>query len=593
MSKINVTSLDFNGIRQSLIDYFSERPEFKDYDFEGAGLSFLVGLCSANTEANAFLANMIANEMFIDSAIRRESIVSRAKAIGYTPHSVISARARINVTFDIDPSTAPSQINVPRGTKFTAKNGNDIFTFSTEFGAVAVPNADGKLSVDLVLVEGHRLIHKFVYDASAAIKQRFVVQNMGSDTTTFNVKVQQSATSTILESFTLSEDINIVDGESRVYFLSEVEGGKYEVFFGDGVLGKALTDGNIVIVEYIVSRGDESNKIKVFRPVSAIEGYANFTITTLEEATGGTAIESDESIRQLAPLFYETQNRAVTRNDYETLIKKDFPEVQFVRVWGGETNDPPVYGKVFVSIKPTGTTNLSTERKQTLINEIIRSRNLISIEVEIIEPDYLNLICDSEVTFNSRTTTLAASDIQTKVITGIKSFRDTNLIGFNSSFKYSQLVRAIDSSDAAITNNLTDIQLKYRYLPTLNIPRKLEIFLNNPVQKGDASNNISSLNSTGFLYQGSTTYVGDDGKGSLYFYRIAANQKVIFQKNVGTINYTTGKVVIDLFNVQGYVNNQAYVDFIITPEKNDITPLRNQIILIDDADIKVTVVDEK
>jgi len=591
MSKLNVSELDFDKIKTNLKEFLRQDPRFTDYDFDGSGLSYIIDLLAYDTAYNSFYANMVANEGFLDSATLRESVISRAKALGYTPSSVRSARAQISVEFIADP--LPSQIEVPRGTKFYSKQDSVLFNFTTTETVLVQPNNSLQMIANLELIEGERLTHRFTYDASAVLKQRFILPNSNVDTSSIIVKVQKSKNSTAVESYVLATDVNTLNGTSTAFFLSEVEGSKHEIYFGDGIVGKKLEDGNIVIVEYVVSNGSEANGIKVFRATSAIGGINNLKVTTIQGSNSGTDIQTIDSVKQLAPLYYETQNRAVTRNDYETLIKKDFPEVEFVRVWGGEDNVPPRYGKVFMSIKPIGTTVFSTQKKQQIIDSVIKNRNLISIECEIVEPDYLNLVISSTVKYNSRRTQLSAGDIATKVANAIKAYRTENLVGFNSSFKYSQLVRDIDTSDSAIVSSLTELKLRYRILPQLNTPTKYEIFLNNAVDRGDIANGVASVTSNLFLYKGSATLIADDGKGVLNYYRLSGNTRVIFEANAGTIDYETGQLVVNLLDVGGYVDNKQYIDISVTPLQNDILPERNQIILIDDADIKVSTVDEK
>jgi len=590
MSKIKVTELDFKQIKENLKEFLRSQDRFSDFDFDGSNISTILDILSYNTAYNAFYANMIANEMFLDSAVLRESVVSRAKAIGYTPYSTQSARAKVTVEFLSVPNTV-SQITVQQGEKFTSLNGNNKFTFTVEEGVVIVPNANGKFIKELRLIEGIRLEHKYVYDVTQEQPQRFIIPNKDVDVTSIGVKIQASASSNVIQNFYRNTDINTVNKDTPVFFVNEVDNEKYEVFFGDGVLGKALEDGNIVIISYVVSKGAQANGVRQFKPETALGGFASSQVrtTNTQSAQGGSSRETIKSIKQIAPLYHETQNRAVTRNDYETLIKKDFPEVEFVRVWGGEDHIPVTYGKVFVSIKPFGSTSLSLNRRQQLIDTIIRERNLISIEVDIVEPDFLNLVINSKVRYNPRATSLSSGDIQKSIIDSIKVFRDDTLRGFNSAFRYSQLISSIDESDDSILNNLTSVTMRYRLTPPKNFKERYVIELNNPISRGDSANSISAIDSTGFLLTGIPTYIADDGKGNLLYYRLIANQRVVFRKNIGTVDYTSGTIIINEFLAENFVGNVDYLDIFATPLRNDLVPQRNQIILIDDSDINVLI----
>lgn len=592
MSKIKVTELDFQQIKENLKDFLKSQDRFSDYDFDASNLSVILDILAANTSLEAFYVNMLANESFLDTAVLRQSVVSRAKAIGYVPYSRKSARARVLVEFLSVPDTV-DQISIPRGEKFAAllDETGVKYVFSVENGVVVTPNAQGRFSTELTLVEGIRLNQQFVFDVSLPQSQRFVIPNRDIDITSINVRVQNSATDSGIRVFERNTDINLVDGNSAVYFLNEVEEGLYEIYFGDGVVGVPLEDGNIVLVDYVVSKGPEVNGARTFRPETTVGGFTNVRVTTIDPANNGSERESTESIRQLAPLFYESQNRAVTRNDYETLIKRDFPEVEFVRVWGGEENLPPMYGKVFVAIKPFGSVALSESRKRQIIDSIIRNRNLVSIEVDVVEPDILNLIIDSEVKFNSKSTNLSSGDIQSKIAQSIRSYRSEFLVGFNASFKYSQLVKRIDETEPSIRSNLTSVKLKYRLRPPLNFANRYVIQLNNPLTRGDVANNRSSIDSTAFVLNGIPTFIADDGKGELFYYRLAANQRVVIRRNIGTVNYETGEVILNQFIAQGFPAGVNYIDIFAEPRRNDIIPQRNQILLIEDPDIRVTVVD--
>lgn len=597
MASNNFTEIDFLKLRNSLKEFLKNQDKFTDYDFEGAGLSVLLDLLTYTTQYGAFYSNMVANEMFLDSAILRESVISRAKAIGYRPHSRISAKAKIDIDIDTLAGGGPANpgsILVPKYTRFTTNVNGKIYDFLTVQSHTLTSRGGGKYGGVVEVVEGKQLTHRFTVDNTLEPRQRFLLPNANIDTTTLTVKIQESVNVPNIAAFNLSNDLNVLDSESQVFFLQEAEDQKYEIYFGDGVVGKKLDNGNIVIVEYLVSAGEVVNSASKFILTNSayVGGYSVIVLTTVEAANSAVEIQDINSIKALAPLFYETQNRAVNKHDYETLIMKDYPQVEFVRVWGGEENDPPVYGKVYMALKPKGALAFNEQEKLSILNSIIRPRSPVSIESVIVEPDYLKVIVDVDVKYKGKSTTLTSGEIQTAVINAVKTYRDENLLGFDSRFRYSKLTKAIDESEDSIQNNLTNIKIKYTITPPLNLPQKYEIFLNAKISKGDASNNVSSLNSTGFYKDGLVSYLGDDGAGNIYIYRIIVSQKVVVENNVGTINYDTGKISIPSLTIQSVEDGSEFIHLTLVPAENDLNPVRNQILLIEDEDISVSVIDE-
>lgn len=590
MSKLNYTEIDFNKLKESLKNYLRSQSEFNDYDFDGSGLAVLIDELAYNTSINGFYANMVANEGFIDSAILRESIVSRAKQIGYTPRSIRASSAFIKLEFF--PLDSPASILIPKGHRFGTTIDAKPYTFSVARAYTCFPDSLGAYSIDNVeIFEGTPLTFRFIVDFSLPQRQRYILPNVNVDTTKISVRVQQSSGNTAIEIFEEHEDLNELNDTSKVYFLQEIEGGKFELIFGDGVVGKALQDGNIVIVDYFVSAGPAANKAKLFSQLTKIGGYENTVVSTTSVAAGGSDAEDTESVRKLAPLSYEAQNRAVTKSDYETLIKKDYPKIEFVRVWGGEENDPPQYGRVFASIKPVEGLALSQSEKQFIVNEIIRKRNVISLEVLLVEPDYLRIVPTSKVFYRGKATLKTAAQLRDDVIASIQQYREDDLRGFDSQFRESKLASRIDSTDPSISSNQLNIKLKYRIVPPINIPTLFDINFNTEINKGDSANGLSTLSSTGFIYKGLTSYLGDDGQGEIYIYRIFDNRKVIFERGAGTINYALGKIKIPALRVESIPTGDV-IDLYVLPQITDVSPIRNQIILIEDEDISVTVVNE-
>ena len=590
MPQFKYSELDFKKVKENLKTFLRSQDKFKDYDFDGSGLSILLDLLAYNTSYNGFYLNMVANEMFLDTAILRDSIVSRAKHLGYTPRSIRSCKAIVDLS--IDPSLGPgpmepASIFIPRNTLFyTSIDGSDFYFTPTR--SVMIENIDGKYEAKNVeLIEGRPFTHKWTYNAGTSFPQRFIIPNDNVDTSVLSVKVQESATSSVQQTFVQHQDFTEVKGDDLIYFLQGTSDNRYEIVFGDGVVGKALEDGNIVIVDYIVSSGEDALGARRFFPVDRLGGYIRSTITTVTPARDFAPIETNESIKKLAPLSYDAQNRAVTRQDYETLIKKDVPAIEYLRVWGGEDNDPPHYGKVFVAVKPFTGLSLSADQKEILVNNYIRPRNPISIEVVIVEPDYLRLNIESLVFFDSTKTLLSAPDLIQKVKQSILDFKASDLRGFESHFRYSRLVRAIDDSDPLISGNLTNINLHYRIFPPFNVPTRFEIKLKNEISRGDALNQQSAINSTPFIYKGINTYLSDNGRGVLHFYRIVDEQRVVVQDDVGRVDYSTGTITLHNLTIQNIPNELDYIDLIVKPEQQNIYSHHNQIIILEEENIFV------
>lgn len=591
---IKISDLDFAQIKENFKTFLKSQSQFNDYNVEGSGLSILLDILAANTAYQSFYLNMALSEMFLDSAVLRRNVVGRAKHLGYTPRSAKSAKAKVNLT--IDPSfgpgdTSPSEILIPSTQEFSSNIDNKLYYFTPTKSVLITPVNGVYSASDVEIVEGKRLTHKWTVDTSSPLKQKFIIPNKNIDTDFLTIKVQDSATSSVVKFFSRNEDITEINSDSQVYFIQEAEDQKYEIYFGDGFVGKGLVDGNIIIAEYIVSSGSVVNGAKSFSAVNKLAGYNIYSVTTSQVAGDSSEAESIESIKLLAPLNYESQNRAVTEGDYETLLKKDVPSLQFVRVWGGEENNPPDYGKVYIAVKPYTGLSLSVDQKNDLINNHIKPRSIIAIEPVIVEPEYLFVKIRSTVYYNSRETTSNASTIANIVKNSILSFVNSELNGFDSDFRYSKLLDTIDNSEGSIKNNLTDITLKYRFYPPVNVPTKFTININNAISTGDATNSISGIDSSAFIYRGISTKIGDDGKGNVYLYREVAGQKVVIRNDLGFVDYATGEIILNSLDVQGFSDSLDYIDLFILPKRNDVTALREQILLVESDDIEITVSD--
>ena len=599
-SKLNVSYLDFDTIKASLRDYLRSQSQFRDYDFDGSGLSVLLDVLAYNTHYNAFYMNMIANEMFLDSANLRSSVVSHAKQLNYTPRSITSAQAKVGVT--LRPTDNAASAVIEKNTPFTSNVDGNIYTFVTDraYGAT-IQNGVFNFP-DVTLVEGIPYAYRFTVDSTIP-NQRFVLPSSRTDTSVLTVNVQQSLSNTTLVNFVLADNLLEITSTTNAYFLQEVENQQFEIMFGDGVIGTALIDGNVIIVNYIVSDGPAANGASSFTASVPLSGYpaTNTTVTTLVPAAGGLDAETTDEIRFSAPKNFEMQKRAVTAADYVLSVSEQYSNADSVTVWGGEDNVPPQYGKVFVSIKPVLGYVVTEEAKALVLQNLIRPINMVSVIPEFVDPDYTFITVNSTVKYNPANTSKTVGDIGSAAYNSVVSYATSYLDKFDLELRYSKLLSAIDNSDLSITNNLTTIQVKKTFSPILEsivpstVPANYTLDYYNPVVPGTlTSSSFVTVHDAKLLlatpYVNGNTYTfSDDGKGNVQMiqHRIGVPDTVCRQ--CGTINYTTGEVVLqEIIPYTADANGQIAIT--MSPQQNDILPVRNNILYIKPEDILITVV---
>lgn len=599
MAEIKYTELDFALIKENLKNFLKSQDKFKDYNFDGSGLSILLDVLAYNTSYNGFYLNMIANEMFLDSASLRESVLSRAKHLGYVPRSRSALKAYVDfqVSFLSEDAVLPTNFLLSNTQEFYTNYNDSRYTFYPVKSVYFEKLADRQyIARNVELIEGKRLSHTYTVDTTSAVKQRFIIPNSGVDTSTLVVSVKESATSSNITVFRQATDITTVSATSASYFLQPYQADQYEVVFGDDIIGKAVVDGNVVVLEYLVSSGDGATGASIFRTGKlnniTVVGNQTSVVTTISAANGYAEEESIDTIKLLAPRSYEAQNRAVTKYDYETLLLKDVSTIEYVRVWGGEENVPPEYGKVFCAIKPKTGTSLNYDDRNRILTTFIKPRNLVSLEVVIIEPEYIGVMITSVVNYDSNKTTSDANIIKSLVFDAIDEYKTTHLNGFDSDFRFSKLTKFIDDADPSIESNVTDVTIKYKVIPTLNTRNKFSIVLNNEIDRGDFTNNISAVTSSSFYYNNARVSLADDGEGTLFMYYVSNDStKIIVESKVGTVDYASGTITIENLLVTSISDNLNYINFYVMPKYNDVIALRNQMILIQEEDIDVTVVD--
>lgn len=495
-AKLRVSELDFDTIKTNLREFLKSQTEFSDYNFEGSGMSVLLDILAYNTHYMGYYLNMVANEMFIDSAVSRPSVVSHAKLLGYIPRSRVASQALIDISFQEVAGGSNSAMTIPRFTRFAtaAKDGVNYIFVSTE-QRVASRNSAGYFNfTDVLIKEGQPVGYTFVYNQATNPKQVFELPDDGIDTSTIQVIVQTSALNSTQENFQLATaSITQITTDAPVYYLEENRNGKYQIYFGDGVIGKSLTDGNIVIVSYIVTSGSDANGIKEFKLADTnIKAGSPYFITKKTESFSGRIEEDINSIKFSAPKSYIAQNRAVTKNDYIALMAKNYPYFDSVTVWGGEENNPPQYGKIFFSAKPRGNYEITQTEIEYVKENVLAPISILTVTPEYVSPDYNYLNFKIFVTYDPRKTTKTAGEIQTLVYNAIIDFNNQYFNTFNSNFKISKLIRAIDDVDISIENNLLEVFIEKRFRPKLRESANYTINFNVPLLRGTSIERLIS-----------------------------------------------------------------------------------------------------
>ena len=580
--RIQVGELDFDAIKLNLKNFLKGQSEFSDYDFEGSGLSTLLDVLAYNTHYNAVYNNLAVNEMFLDSASKRASVVSLAKMLGYVPRSASCSRATVNATVTA-PTAFPSTVTIPRLQPFTTSIDNVTYTFYN-LGAQTVSLSNGAYTFrNLTLCEGTPLQYKY----TVAPGVRYIIPNANVDLSTLTVSVQETASSDVYEVFARAEDLTEVTELTHAYFLKEVDDGLYEISFGNDNLGKALSNGNVVTLDYMVSSLDAPNGATNFTYGGSTIAGSSLTVIASAPSSGGAESETIDEIKFNAPKYYAAQNRAVTPDDYAAIIQKNFPEADTISVWGGEDNNPPIYGKTFICVKPKEASKLTNLQKEFIRNNILSSRNIVSITPELVDPEFFNIKVTSFVYYNPRATTKTPTQIETLVKDAILNYNDTELSRFDSVLRYSKLVRIIDEADPSITNNITRIMIRHPHQVTYNIPTQYLLNLINPISQ-DGGKQGEVFGTTGFYIPNSNEihYLDDDAQGNIrLYYTNTAFEKVIVNPTIGTIDYETGSVTVRSLTIRAL--DGPFFEWQVKPESYDVVSALNQIVQIDPSYLTV------
>jgi len=595
-NKLEVSDFDFDNIKLNLKKFLQNQAEFSDYNFEGSGFAILLDVLAYNTHYLGFNVNMLANEMYLDSADIRKNIVSIAKMLGYTPASVTAPVANITVQVN---NAAGATLTMSKGTSFTTSVNGTTYQYITNEDYTISPSSGLYKFENVNVYEGTLVTYRYTVDSTDP-DQKFIIPSNTADMSTLTVTVQNSATDltqTIFNRFDVTvqtRDFSIVP----VYLTQEVEDGKFEVYFGDNIIGKKLDDGNIIILQYIVTNRDQSNGASSFSLANTINGYSDVLITTNSVSQGGGAAESKESIRYNAPLFYAAQNRAVTTTDYEALVRDIYPNALSVSAWGGENDETPTYGAVKIAIKAASGSTLTNYTKSSIISQL-KQYNVAAVRPIIVDPETTYILLTSNIKYDSRLTSYSADTLKTNVITNLSNYNNNTLQRFDGIFRYSKVVGLIDNTDTSIISNITTINIKKTLTPILNSSQKYNIYfrnsLYNPVVGYNASNG-GILQSSGFKINGDITniyYLDDDGAGNIRRYRLTGSTRVYSAANQGTINYSTGQITLNTLNITSIENIRGdvstFIEITVVPKSNDIVPVRDQTLEIDLTNSSITV----
>jgi len=588
--KINNTELDFDAIKANLKEFMRGQSEFSDYDFEGSGLAILLDVLSYNTHYNALYTNLAVNEAFLDSASKRSSVVSLAKALGYVPDSAHSSTAVIDITVS-ETSSTPATLILPKYSVFSTFVEGQSYDFYTMEDNIAQFNGTNYTFTGIEIKEGTPLSYRY----EVVEGQQFIIPNDNVDLDSLSVRIQKTATSAEFESFTRNEFILNLDGESKVFFVKEIENEFYELEFGNGTIGKALDVGNVVNIEYMVCNRGLPNGARSFtyQGSSLLGGIVN-PIATLA-AQNGVDKEGIDTVRYNAPRSYSAQNRSVTANDYKAIILEYYSEAESINVWGGEDNVPPVYGKTFIAIKPKTTDVLSEPQKQFVLNTILKPRAVLSITPEIVDPEYIDLEIETTVYYNPKNTNKRSNDLKSIVIDAIENFSDTYLDSFDGVFRFSKFTSSIDLADPAIVSNITTVKLHRQVVPKYNVFAQYRIELGNPIYTVGICE--QSITTTGIYVDGieEVVYLEDlptgGGFGTFRMFYFDADLNKQYIRTLGRVDYAAGSIQIDNLNIVGIASNEF--EFIIKPESNDVISVRNQLVRIPTELITVNVIVDK
>ena len=593
-SQVNATDLDFDTIADNIKTYLKGQEKFKDYNFEGANLGVLIDMLAYAGHIGGLNTNIAASEMFLDSAQIRKNVVSRAKDLGFTPASEKASLAVVDMKMtnvrNVDQSIpTENDMICARGVKFQTVYDGVSYNFVCNDSIVPVRENETFTWKNINVQQGQYITDQFIFDNQIK-NSKFVLSNARVDKSTLEVSVNSGGT---ISKFTLSTDVSTIQSSSKVFYTQENEEGFIEIYFGDGVLGQGLVDGDTISATYISVDIAHVENAKLFSLIDPINGFSNATITTTTASRGGAEKEDIESIKFKATKFYTSQNRLVTLNDYKAKVSEYYPNADAVAVWGGEDNDPPQYGKVFISLKPQNSDYLSVAEKTDVQNKL-NQLNMLTVRPEIVDAEIVKILVTTVFKYNQNETTLSKGEMEALVRNAIINFDNTNLNNFDSIFRHSNLVKSIDDSNDAILSNITNIRLKKKKDINLNKSEGLVIEFGNAFfhpHDGHNKDGGGILTTTGFKVDGDTVntyFFDDDGNGNIRRYSLSGTTRVIADQSAGTIDYASGKISINAIKFTSTVNNDTSIDYTVIPSSDDVIAIRGSLIDISIDDIKAT-----
>jgi len=598
---LEVSEVDFATIKERLKTFLNNQTHFTDHNFEGAGLNVLLDALAYSNHYHAVHSNLVFSETFLSSAEERNNVVSRAKDLGYIPRSSTAAKSIVNVSFSVQGN--PLQYVIPKNTQFTASADNQSLIFVTTKDTIVNRGQNNIYSTTLDLYQGQFITRNYTRDSSQ-VNQKYIVSSQDCDTRFLTVGVRDTQSSPLMQTYSYIKNVSVgvLNKDFPVYFLKENIERMYEVYFGDGVIGKSLTNGNVISLTFLITSGMSGNGAKTFALSSNLQSVSNLTTTTLTPAFGGGERESVDSIKYLAPFYYASKGRAVTPDDYKSLIMQDYADIDDLVAWGGEDNIPPYYGKTFVAIKPKSTAFFSNTAKQSIQNDVVSKYNVLSIRPEIVDPDYINVMISTVITYNAARfdNTLLESDIRNTIINFFKS--STNRFG--KPLYYSKLVTKIDETSDIILNSVTNLTLCKTLQIYQGISSTYTFSFNNALHPGAIRSNAFIIGGIEYKIMDIPQGSGPHATGVVAVYRNTQTGKIFLTRNAGTINYNTGKIVISNLKIDSIVGDPIgkRLEICVSPgafanmnnpesvysDFNVYTNKRDQIITLDESSIDIT-----
>ena len=592
--RISASELDFDNIKANLVAYMKATDTtFNDYNYEGSAMSTIIDVLAYITHINSMNANFALNETFLDTSQLRSSVVSHAKLLGYTPRSISPSVAYIDMTmakgtatplWNHDGTNTPLPLSMVRGTKFsTTIDGVTYPMFASDTTTINYNETDGWKFSNIKIEQGTLASINYTYQNNTF--ESYIIPANNVNTASIKVTVTDSSATDASKVYALNTNMVTLDGTSEVYFLEEGRDGYYEVKFGDNIIGKRPGNGNTITIEYAtIPSGTDVNGATVFTMTDSLNGNTDETVTLVTKATGGAARESKEAIKFNAPLAHISQNRAVTPDDYKSIIKNEFADLEAVAVWGGEDNDVPDYGKVYVSIKPLSGEVLTEAQKTTIKTNILKPKNVVSITPVLVDPDYTYIDLEVYFKYNPNKATVTASGLATSIRNTLVSYNNDTLKSFNGVYRDSNVGKLIDDTNVAIISNITRVKMTKKITPTLGTATKYTLKFNQALTDLDGSTSSlgSFITSTVFTFNGEDCKLKDfyDSSSDTRIVQIVNTGGIVQLASVGDVNEEEGTVTLNSFNPTALPTGSTTIDVTVKPASNDVSPTRNELLTI-------------